>query len=85
MSIEAVAERRAHQRRRVLKTGRIVFNDRSSVLNCTIRNLSGEGALLRIPLTLDVPHDFDLLIEGAGAARCWVAWKNDHQLGVAFR
>ena len=34
-----------------LKAGRIVFNQRRSVLDCTVRNLSSTGACLDVPST----------------------------------
>jgi hypothetical protein len=79
-------EHRTNPRRRTLKTGKIVFNHRSSVVDCMVRNLSGEGACLLLPSTAGIPDDFDLLIEPGTAARpCRVTWKNETRLGVAFR
>ncbi|SRR6266567_2627424 len=78
-------ERRAYSRQRTLKTGKIIFNQRSSVVDCTVRNLSTKGALLQIVSTLGIPNDFDLVIEPDKAAvACRVAWKNDRQMGVTF-
>lgn len=41
-------EHRRQPRLRTLKSGKIVFNKKSSVLDCTIRNLSGTGACLQV-------------------------------------
>ena len=81
----AMMERRAQQRRRVLKAGSIVLNNRSSILSCTVRNMSTAGALLQIPTTLTVPLEFALAIDAGRAAPCRVAWQDGHQVGVAFR
>jgi hypothetical protein len=81
-----MTEHRAHPRHRTLKAGKIVFNHRFSVIDCTVRNLSERGARLEVPSTLGVPNDFDLVIEPDRAARaCRVAWKDEHQMGVRFR
>jgi hypothetical protein len=79
-------ERRAQPRHRTLKAGKIVFNHHFSVVDCTVRNLSAAGARLRVPSTVGIPDDFDLLIEPERAPRaCRVAWKNEHDLGIVFR
>ena len=39
-------EKRREPRTRTLKTARIVFNDGGSVIDCVVRNLSSQGALL---------------------------------------
>lgn len=80
------AELRTYRRSRTLKSGKIVFNHRASVLDCTVRNLSDEGACLLLPSTVGIPDDFDLLIEpDKPARRCQVTWKNESRIGVTFR
>ncbi|HXW23812.1 MAG TPA: PilZ domain-containing protein [Xanthobacteraceae bacterium] len=81
-----MAEHRTHPRHRTLKAGKIVFNHRSCVVDCTIRNLSARGACLQVPSTVGIPDDFDLLIEPDRMAQaCRVAWKDDRRMGVDFR
>ena len=60
---EPILERRT-PRRRTLKGGRIVFNNRRSVIDCTVRNLSTGGALLSVPNVSGVPDQLDLPGEG---------------------
>jgi hypothetical protein len=80
-----VAERKRHPRLRTLKTGKIVFDRRSCVIDCTVRNLSAVGACLELPSTLGVPERFDLVIApGKDARRCRIAWKDDTRVGVTF-
>jgi hypothetical protein len=80
-----VAERKRYPRLRTLKTGKIVFDRRSCVIDCTVRNLSAVGACLELPSTIGVPDRFDLLIgPGKAARRCRVAWKDDTRVGVTF-
>jgi len=79
-------EHRHDQRLRALKAGKIVFNHRSSVLDCTIRNLSAQGASLQVASTVGIPESFDLLIGSDPASRpCRVAWRSESRLGVAFQ
>jgi hypothetical protein len=81
-----MVDRRAQPRHRTLKAGKIVFNHRFSVVDCTIRNLSVGGACLLVPSTIGIPDDFDLLIEPEKATRpCRVAWKNETRIGVTFQ
>jgi diguanylate cyclase (GGDEF)-like protein len=44
-------------RRRVLKAGRLVFNNRHSVVDCTIRSLWESGAELDVSSTVGIPDD----------------------------
>jgi hypothetical protein len=43
-----MAERRKSQRSRSLRAGKILFNGKRSVITCTLRNQSGEGASLQV-------------------------------------
>jgi PilZ domain-containing protein len=78
-------ERRTDQRTRTLKAGKIIFNHRSSVINCTIRNLSHGGACLQVTTLVGIPDQFDLTIEPEHSTHgCTVMWKSGTRLGVAF-
>jgi diguanylate cyclase (GGDEF)-like protein len=82
---EAVEERRTSHRSRTWRGGKILFNNRRSVLDCTIRNLSPEGACLQVESVVGVPAGFDLLIDGEEAPRpCRLMWQSDHRVGVEF-
>jgi hypothetical protein len=76
-------ERRHSPRRRTLKEGRIVFNDKRSVIDCTVLNLSEKGANLRLPSFVDVPDTFELHV-GDNIHAAWVVWKADGTLGVTW-
>ena len=70
-------------RRRTLKGAQIVFNNRCSVIDCTVRNISATGALLALPNTTGVPDQFALHMEsGRRVAR--VVWKSDRTVGVVW-
>ena len=78
-------ERRVSHRSRICRGGKILFNDRRSVLDCTIRNLSPGGACLQVESLLGVPATFDLLIDGEDAPRaCRLMWQSQHRAGVEF-
>jgi hypothetical protein len=57
-------DRRSSKRRRTVLRGRVVFNNRSSVLDCTVRDLSDTGAQLTLADVSALPPDFDLEIPG---------------------
>jgi hypothetical protein len=79
-------EQRQHPRRRTLKAGQIIFNHRSSVISCTVRNLSDGGACLELGSSVGIPESFDLIVDADGLSRsCDVAWRSEHRIGVAFR
>ncbi len=78
-------ERRKIQRTRTLKSARIVFNHSSSVIDCTVRNLTNIGACLHVPDSLGVPESFELMFDSAHVRRrCTVVWRTDTKLGVSF-
>lgn len=78
-------EKRIIRRRRVLKSGKIIFADGNSVVDCVIRDLSVAGARLEVPTTVGVPHEFILLDVHANrryAAK--IAWRRGASMGVEF-
>ena len=71
------------QRRRVLKSAQIVFNGGHSTIDCVVRNVSDTGALVRIEGALNMPGEFDLIVDDVRRP-CRVAWRKVTELGVAF-
>jgi hypothetical protein len=77
--------RRPPPRRRTLKSGRVVFNNGRSVIDCVVRNLSLSGALLVLPNLLGVPETFDLHIDSDRIHHVARAiWKGHGEIGVEF-
>jgi hypothetical protein len=77
-------QRRVAKRQRVLKTGKIVLENLSS-LTCTIRDVSETGAKVRVEKIDTIPHKFRLVILPDNTIRdAQVAWKSDGELGVTF-
>jgi predicted signal transduction protein with EAL and GGDEF domain len=76
---------RAQNRRRVLKGGHILFNDRKSSLDCTVRSLSDEGAGIDVYNSLGIPKRFALEIVGDGVEReCRIVDQSEKHLEVEF-
>lgn len=79
----ATDEHRALPRHRVLKTGTIEFG--GGAIDCTIRNLSANGAALEVASPLGIPDQFDLVIVAEHVHRpCRVAWRKEKRIGVSF-
>ncbi|MET0440026.1 MAG: sensor domain-containing diguanylate cyclase [Devosia sp.] len=57
-----LATTRQVERRRVLKAGKLVFNDRRSVIDCTVRALWEDGAEVQLSNSADVPDELTLEI-----------------------
>jgi diguanylate cyclase (GGDEF)-like protein len=83
---QTMQERRKATRTRSLRHGRILFNDRRSVIDCVIRNLSNLGACLEVANVVGVPPAFDLQIDHEAASRqCAAIWYGENRIGVEFR
>ncbi len=79
-------ERRKVMRTRSLLHGRILFNDRRSVIDCVIRNLSNLGASLEVANVVGIPPAFDLQIDHESESRrCVAIWYGENRIGIEFR
>lgn len=82
---EFVNKREQH-RRRVLKSGSIIFNNGYTKFDCIVRNLNKKGALLVMSDITGLPSDFELKIGDEGASyNATIIWKSGAQFGVCFR
>jgi hypothetical protein len=79
------SERRHDQRHRTLKGARIAFNAGQSTIDCTVRNISSQGARLQVASVVGVPNTFDLVTDSGETKPCRVAWRSLKELGVEFR
>lgn len=71
--------------RRVLKAGRIAFNGGRSMVDCTIRGVCNDGALLNVISTSGIPDQFKLAILADNVSRAArVVSKRDGQIEVMF-
>ena len=81
---DASTENRAVQRRTTLKGGRIMFNGGRSSIDCTVRNLSRQGAKLQVTSVVGIPELFDLVLPNTHKQPCRMAWRKTKEIGVEF-
>ena len=79
-----MTEKRDSPRTRALKSGRIMFNHGSSSIDCTIRNLSANGAKLLVENALGLPDEFLLMCADDRNYKCTVRWRKLNEMGVSF-
>ena len=73
-------------RRRVLKAGLIVFNNRNSTVECTVRSLSNDGAGIDVSSSVGIPDWFHLTIRADQFEKaCRVVTRTEKHLGLEFR
>jgi hypothetical protein len=75
---------RSSTRRRVLKTAKLAFKERSATIDCTVRDLSEGGARLEVASVVGIPESFELMLAGEPVRACRVIWVKATQVGVAF-
>jgi hypothetical protein len=76
---------RASPRSRTLLSGRIILSEGKSVIDCTVRDLSAEGARIRVDEVAIVPAQFYIEIgEDRRRELCRVVWRRPTEVGVAF-
>ena len=78
-------ENRTKPRSKALKACKIIFNDRSSIFDGTILNLSATGAKLEVANARYVGNEFQLEITSIRTERpCTVIWRMNNFIGVEF-
>ena len=78
-------DRRTVRRTRVLRNAKIIVPRRSPVIHCTVQNITGGGACLKLANTYGIPETFELTFEHGRTRRaCRVVWRTGDQLGVTF-
>ena len=77
-------ERRRELRRRTFKGGKVIFNDRSSVISCVVRDISATGARLTFPAPQALPQRFQLQVNEMGDYDCELVRVNGTEYGVRF-
>jgi hypothetical protein len=76
---------RAQHRARTLLGARIEFNNGSSTVDCTVRDLSATGAKVLLSPHVAIPDEFDLAIpQGQRRHRARIIWRNAQSCGVRF-
>ena len=77
-------ERRSTPRKHVLKTAQIIVSQ-SLAFDCVVRNITAEGALVRVRSVSGIPDQFELTIDPSDERQsCNVVWRLVDELGVRF-
>ncbi len=79
------SERRVAPRTRTLKRAKILFNNRYSTFDGTVRNISATGALLTIDQAVPLPKVFEIRIgEDEGVRPAKLVYRRDSFVGIHF-
>ena len=78
------SNRRITNRQKTLKSAKIVFNNKQSVIDCFVRDLSDTGAKLQVADLLAVPKTFTLMLHGGIAYECERVRAMGREIGVRF-
>ncbi|MCB1377643.1 MAG: hypothetical protein KDK89_04625 [Alphaproteobacteria bacterium] len=76
--------KREQTRMRRLKEGRIIFNNRRSVMSCIVRDASNCGARVAVGEPYLVPHEFEFSVQGENARRARKIWIRQNEMGLQF-
>jgi hypothetical protein len=76
---------RSSGRLRALLSARIVFNNRSTTVECAVRDISETGARIALSPHVTIPNEFDLEMPQKGRRlRAKVVWRDVEGCGVQF-
>jgi hypothetical protein len=80
-----MGERRQSTRQRSFLRGCIYFNNRRSVVDCLIRDISDDGAKIMFSDTISIPDVVDLYIpQKEQTLKARVQWRHGDEVGLAF-
>jgi len=78
-------DRRLVQRTRISRNAKIIAPHRTSVIHCTVQDITSGGACLKVANSYGMPHEFELTFEHGRTRRaCRVVWWTEDTIGVAF-
>ena len=81
----SIPDRRGFPRYEVRNAGRLLFMDQPCLVECTIRNISADGALLSLATAVGLPNVVLLWERRTGAIHeCEVRWCDGNVVGVHF-
>ena len=78
------ANRRVTNRLKTLKSAKIVFNKKQSVIDCFVRDLSDTGAKLQVADLLAIPRNFTLMFNDGRTHECERVRAHGTEIGVRF-
>jgi hypothetical protein len=78
-----MVEKRTTNRNRVFNAGTIEFG--GSAIDCTIRNVSKDGAALDVASRVGIPEKFTLVLPSDDLTfPCRIVWRKGGRIGVVF-
>jgi len=78
-------DKRHLPRTRIRRNARIVTADRSSMVNCTVLDVTNKGARLGVAASDGLPLEFNLTFDSCRSVRpCYMVWRARTQIGVVF-
>ncbi len=78
-------EHRQHPRIRSFLRGEIVHSGGAIRIECTVRDLSNDGARMQVPRSVPLPDPFDLQVPQRHLLeRCSIIWRHGDEVGVRF-
>ena len=79
------ADNREADRTRMLRRGKIIYNNKMSVSDCNIRDLSSSGCRVSLESLVGIPDHFTLHIQNGGSRHeCEVVWRKSDMMGLRF-
>lgn len=90
--VDPANDSRSNRRGRVLKTGRIWIDGDLTPFQCTVRDVSSEGARVKLRETETLPEQFEFEIMHVHdnriaehvRRRVQVIWRSDRELGLRY-
>ncbi len=80
-----VSGKRGRTRQRTLRSGKIIYNNQTCIMDCQIRDVSEGGCRIRVGNTASLPRHFDIQISGMKERQlCEVKWRSPQEIGVEF-
>ena len=77
-------ENRKVPRLRRLKEGRLVFNNKCSVMSCVVRDASKFGARVNIGEPYLVPYEFEFMLQGEAPRLARKVWIRHNEMGLQY-
>jgi hypothetical protein len=79
-----MSERRKNFRSRVLKAAKFILEP-SSVIDCTVHNLTDAGARVRVSHSVDLPERLTMTFDAGRTLRsCRIVWRKPSEAGLEF-
>ena len=78
-------EARISVRTRTMLGAQVIFQNRNSTIDCTVRNLSASGARLELTDSVAAPSEFELIVPHKSRSyRARICWRGEDSVGVTF-